>query len=108
MAVIIATLAGHDKILKGNEIVYDKEVIINQFNSLNEKELLCHLRKIQMEKVSELIQNESGITIQFNDSIEKLKLLYIIDETNNPIDLIDFMETYKQEKQLLQLMKKKL
>ena len=65
-----------DKITKGNEIIFDAQLISSSFFGLNEGQKLSVLKQCQIMKIIQLIENETGIQIQQSNNTENNQMEY--------------------------------
>ena len=94
-----------DKITKENEVVYDINKVDEVTKEMCYEQMNLHRRKLQLEKMSTLIEKEKGIKFQFNDKINYLQLINVLDKNGNKMDLKEFVEKYDQYEKLLSFLK---
>ena len=76
-----------NKIKKQNEEIFNINSFANTFKFIGKQYAEKNRRKIQLEKLAEVIQKESGITIKFKKSNLCLELTKFVDKNNEEIDL---------------------
>ena len=97
-----------EKIEKGNEIIFDIENFKNEWKDFGEIQIERIKRKIQMEKLAEIVEKESGMKIEFNEVISCLELVNFVDENGNEIDLMKFMKKYEKYEKLFEIVLKQI
>ena len=84
-----------NKIIKENHIIWS----VTNFTSSE------NIRKtIQLEKLAELIENESELKFEFTDSMLFFELIKCVDKYKREIDLIQFFKKYEKENDLCYLL----
>ena len=95
-----------NKIYHKNKIIFDcesdKELYKKSYTSYYHR----YRRKIQMQKLVELLQKESGMKMTFDYSLNCLQLISFVDKNDKLIDLIQFLNKYENTETIKHLMMK--
>ena len=83
-----------DKITKGNETVFDAQLISSSFFGFNEVQKLRVLKQCQMMKIMQWFGNETGIQIQQINNDKNRQIEYKISQNGIPIELNQFINEY--------------
>ena len=89
-------------IKKGNKIVYDKKQNKEQMKEVTLNNINRNWKKNQMKRLAELIENESGMKIVFEDNSNVFQIIQFVDIDDNPLDLYQFVSQYNQQELSLQ------
>ena len=90
-----------DKIMKGNEIVYEKDKLIEELDYYSDAHKKTFAKKNQMQKLVELFQNETGILITFDNKINNWGIQSITSQDeNNQFTIESFIEKYYKPNEL--------
>ena len=93
------------QIYKNDEIVVDfEEILKKEMKRMTSHFLSCIKRREQVLQMAELIQNEKGILFEFNNSIKTFELISFIDEDENELSIIEFINTYGKYNDLFELL----
>ena len=60
--------------------------------------------KIQLQQLSKIIQDETGMKFEFDKSVNNLELLSFIDENSKQLDLLKFIEENDHFEELIEIM----
>ena len=92
------------KIFKGNEIIFDSEKPNDDLKTNKQFSQKHSKRKMQMEKLGEIIENETGMKLKFiNSDFDSLELVSFVDKNDKNVDLYEFMKKYEKYKELKDL-----
>ena len=91
-----------NKIKKGDTYVFDINDFMKILSKLSEIGIQFHKRKIQMIKLAELIEKESGIKIEFSDNLQLFQIVKFVDKDQQPINLFQFIKKYENQIQMNQ------
>ena len=70
-----------DKITKGNETVYDINDYSDKLDNLSDSHSSLFRRKVQMQRLAELISKEKGLQIIFNGKTTNFQIISFTSDT---------------------------
>ena len=77
--------------------IFDFDDHLKKMKKFSEDEFILQRRKIQLEKLAELIENEKKIKIEFTNDIHNFQITkFVYSQNNFPIDLFKFFDKYNQ------------
>ena len=83
-----------DQISKRDEIIFDSEEWLQTAVLQNQPTSLPYRRKFQMKIMIQLIWQESNIQMIFNDNDADFQLICLLDENNQLMNLLSFLDKY--------------
>ena len=91
-------------IRKNETIVYDCETCIKQETSSKKLARISYFkREKQMRKMAQLLKEECGFRIEFENSMELFELVSFQERNGMDVDLIEFFEMYDKQNEIKML-----
>ena len=82
------------QIRKGGKTLFDIDDYSEDMKDQSTFQIDRMRKKLQMEKLAEIIENESGMKMIFSDDVQFFQLLQFVDKDNKPVNLYEFVKKY--------------